>query len=128
MASISLNMHVEFALIDCGECGGSYAINERYRAQKAQSGGLWTCPYCKTGWGYPKDNENSRLKRWLAESEDRIQAALARANEAAAERDAAQTELSKTKKLHTAGVCPCCNRTVSQMARHMKTKHPEYQP
>jgi hypothetical protein len=23
-------------------------------------------------------------------------------------------------------VCPCCQRTVSQMARHIKTKHPEY--
>lgn len=24
------------------------------------------------------------------------------------------------------GVCPCCNRTVSQLAAHMKSKHPDY--
>jgi hypothetical protein len=24
------------------------------------------------------------------------------------------------------GVCPCCNRTVSQLARHMASKHPDF--
>jgi hypothetical protein len=26
------------------------------------------------------------------------------------------------------GVCPCCNRTFQQLARHMKAKHPGYGP
>jgi hypothetical protein len=25
-----------------------------------------------------------------------------------------------------AGVCPCCKRTVSQLARHMASKHPDF--
>lgn len=25
-----------------------------------------------------------------------------------------------------AGVCPCCKRTVSQLAKHMASKHPEF--
>jgi hypothetical protein len=25
-----------------------------------------------------------------------------------------------------AGVCPCCKRTVKQLAAHMKEKHPEF--
>lgn len=36
------------------------------------------------------------------------------------------TESAKLKKRASAGICPCCNRTVSQMARHMKSKHPEF--
>lgn len=24
-----------------------------------------------------------------------------------------------------AGICPCCNRTFSQLARHMQSKHPD---
>lgn len=27
-----------------------------------------------------------------------------------------------------AGVCPCCNRTFQQLARHMKAKHPDFKP
>lgn len=26
------------------------------------------------------------------------------------------------------GVCPCCNRTFKQLARHMSIKHPDYKP
>lgn len=26
------------------------------------------------------------------------------------------------------GACPCCNRTFADMARHMKTKHPDFDP
>lgn len=33
-------------------------------------------------------------------------------------------ELSRVK----AGVCPCCNRTFQNLARHMEGKHPEYKP
>lgn len=32
----------------------------------------------------------------------------------------------KLSKRAKAGVCPCCNRTVSQLARHMQTQHPDY--
>lgn len=38
----------------------------------------------------------------------------------------AERKLATHKKRASAGVCPCCNRTVSQMARHMQAKHPDY--
>jgi hypothetical protein len=34
--------------------------------------------------------------------------------------------LTRAKKRSAAGVCPCCNRTFSQLARHMSAKHPDY--
>jgi len=35
------------------------------------------------------------------------------------------TRMTKRAK---AGVCPCCNRTFQQLARHMATKHPTFTP
>ncbi len=119
--------------IDCGRCGGTYAINERFRQQCWQEGTSWTCPYCKVSWGYAHDNENSRLKRALEAEKQRKDAALARANEEAQRRAKVEHRLRAQKGLATklrrraaAGVCPCCKRTFENLARHMGTKHPDY--
>lgn len=39
---------------------------------------------------------------------------------------ATRGHLTRTKKRGGHGVCPCCNRTFQQLARHMKSKHPDY--
>ena len=39
---------------------------------------------------------------------------------------ATRGHLTRTKKRVAAGVCPCCNRTFQNLARHMKGQHPEY--
>ena len=36
--------------------------------------------------------------------------------------------LTKQRKRAKEGVCPCCHRTFKQLAAHMKTKHPEFDP
>lgn len=43
------------------------------------------------------------------------------------ERSHAQTrgQLKRTKTRVAAGVCPHCNRTFQQLARHMKCRHPD---
>lgn len=35
---------------------------------------------------------------------------------------------TKAKKRHAAALCPCCNRSFVQLARHMEAKHPGYDP
>lgn len=124
---------VTLADINCGCRGGTYAINERFRQQCWQEGKSWTCPYCKTGWGYSNNNENARLKRELEAEKRRKDAALARANEESQRRLKTEHRLRAQKGLATklrhraaAGVCPCCNRTFANLARHMGTKHPDY--
>ena len=42
------------------------------------------------------------------------------------ERGKAEKSLARLKKRNAAGVCSCCNRTVSQLAKHMETQHPEF--
>jgi len=124
---------VELSEINCGECGGIYAINERYRKQMYAKGGSWNCPYCKVDWGYSDNNENSKLKKELEsikrgkELAER-QAQRERENAAYQKRCASAQKAAKTRMKNRIknGVCPCCNRTFKQLAEHMKNKHPNY--
>lgn len=130
MATISVD--TELSTINCGQCGGIYAINERYRRQKEEKGGTWNCPYCKTGWGYAK-SKIQELRESIAEKErvlalersrhDQTRAKLHETEKSVIAYKAAST---RAKKRSAAGVCPCCHRTVKQMAQHIKSKHPEY--
>jgi DNA repair exonuclease SbcCD ATPase subunit len=39
---------------------------------------------------------------------------------------ATRGHLTRVKKRTAHGVCPCCNRTFQNVARHMESKHPEF--
>ena len=107
-----VELGVAFTQIDCGSCGGSYAINERYHDHCQERGKSWTCPYCKCGWGYSN-------KGLLAEEKERHQKTLARLNTEIAEKEALARKLKRVDR----GVCPKCNRTFRNLARHMACKH-----
>jgi len=108
----ALDVAVTLTEINCGECGGTYAINERYRLQREEKSGYWTCPYCKCGWGYGTGT--------LQKEKERHAATLSRLNEALAEKNAIERKLKRVGN----GVCPHCNRHFQNLARHMKCKHP----
>jgi phage/plasmid primase-like uncharacterized protein len=109
-----------------------YALTERYMEKKRESSGRWHCPYCRAGWGYA-EGENDRLRRELSESKtnaarekaahDQTREAL-KTSEEECQRE--KEKAARVKKRIAHGVCPCCHRTFRALARHMKTKHPEY--
>ena len=122
----------ELHVTDCPNCGCVYAIPAGiYRTGVAEKSRKSI--YCPNGhsWHFTgKTHEQevrelrdaaarARARRDQAEAAER----MARAREAK-ERKAKQRLAARAK----AGVCPCCHRTFSQLARHMKTKHPEYEP
>ncbi len=107
--------------ISCGECGGVYAIAERYREECWQQGGSWRCPYCNCQWGFFSNNENKQLsERNIATAErirhDQTKMSL-RATKAVATRR--KKQIDRVDK----GVCPYCDRTFQNLQRHMQSKH-----
>jgi DNA repair exonuclease SbcCD ATPase subunit len=125
--SAQVQLAVTLTEINCGKCGGVYALNERYRRQREENGGSWTCPYCRCGWGYT-ESIVSKLTKQLEAERVRVQNALSRANEAERDASAQRGQVTKVRnqlKRVAAGVCPCCNRTFQQLAKHMANKHPE---
>ena len=76
---------------------------------------------------------------------DKLKAAEERANRAEQARRATRALLEHEERSHAAtrghltrkrkqlsrvkaGVCPCCNRTFQNLARHLAGQHPDYQP
>ena len=116
---------VELTEINCGECSGTYAINDRYRRQREEKGGFWNCPYCKTSWGY-SESQNARLKRELEAERKRKQDALERANIAEAAEQRLAKNVARLKNRVSSGVCPCCTRSFTNLQRHMASKHPDF--
>jgi anthranilate/para-aminobenzoate synthase component I len=91
--------------------------------------------YCYKGHDqhFAGESDKEKLKKQLASQKKRTEwaqqeAKRARECEESAQRRAAAYKgvVTKTKKRIKNGVCPCCNRTFANLARHMKSKHPKY--
>lgn len=124
---------VELTAVNCGVCGATYAINERYRLKKKENGGGWHCPYCQTSWGYfgKTDFQLEREKRELLEQQlhrERASHDQTRADRDAAKRREAAQKAAKTRIKNRVGkgVCPFCNRTFQNLQRHMQSQHPGF--
>lgn len=129
----TIELSTTLVSISCGNCGGVYAIGERYHQKAREEGTAWNCPYCRIGWGFTNRGENAELKRKLAQAQTTIEHKEADMQHVRQQRDHAEYSartlrgvVTKTKKRIGRGICPCCNRTFSQLADHMQSQHPEY--
>ncbi len=129
----TLTVSTDLVGVNCGECGGTYAICSNYHRQQKEEGGSWTCPYCKVGWGYSGRGKNAELRKKLlqqAAAHDQTRAALHNARELCriteSRRRAELGAKTKLKNRIANGVCPCCNRSFKQLAAHMRTQHPDW--
>ena len=114
-------------VVECPSCGCIYAIPDGIY-QRALRRKVNDSIYCPNGhtWHFTGKTHAEELQelrdRVARERAARDQAkASERAQRAAATR--ARKERDRLKKRAEAGVCPHCNRTFQQLARHMKTKH-----
>jgi RNase P subunit RPR2 len=117
----------------CKTCGVVATCPADLYEQRRKSGGFNSCPSGHQ-WGWPKEDsedekirlERDRLKQQLAQKDDAIR--YQRTQREAAEKLASvrKGQVTRLKNRAAAGVCPCCNRTVSQMAKHMQSKHPGF--
>ncbi len=113
-----------FEVEDCCVCFIPFAMPQSLVARRRQDGGSFYCPnghsQAYTG------TENTRLRERIARMEQQMSAkdeALRLAEEA---RQKGERNLRRLKKRTGNGVCPCCNRTFKQLARHMASKHPNF--
>lgn len=107
--------------IDCGRCGGTYAINERLVRDRSDYGGSWHCPYCQCSWGY-HEGALTKVQRELEAAKAETRAAKCETLREQLTRQETEKKLRRVKN----GVCPCCKRSFCNLMRHMKTKHPEF--
>lgn len=116
--SVQLEDHV------CGECGIPYAAPDYFWKERMRDGKGFSCPN-----GHSRvfsETEATKLKREVERLKSEVEWQRGRA----AQKDKAliaQKGLTTKAKKQLArvenGVCPECNRTFANIARHMQTKH-----
>jgi len=121
--SVLRQIAVEMTDMLCGKCGVAFSMPESVYKDRHQNGDTFYCPN-----GHPRvfrEPDVERLKKQLdaatrtnTELAERVREAQALATKAAGERD-------RLLKRSRAGVCPCCNRSFTNLRRHMATKHKE---
>lgn len=129
---------VTIAGMTCKGCGVSFGVEAGFLANAREEGDgkHWfrcTNPRCPWEAQSYQESEMTRLRKQV-EAVKRSRDFFI--GECGAERERTRAEqrrsaalrgvLTKTKKRVAAGVCPCCNRTFRDLARHMKGKHPSY--
>lgn len=116
--TVTLNM------IYCADCGVPFAITADYDYRRREDHKSFFCPSGHSNvYKGPTDAERLRLQ--LVEKERLLTAArCAEINERSAREKLERKHKRICKRVHN-GVCPCYNRTFSNLARHMASKHPE---
>lgn len=121
---VTIYSQLAFVTIECYRCGVIFAVlDDLHRNLREKKHSF----YCPNGHSQAyTESEADRLRKELADKER----ALAWEKERAASLDKQVTKEKKAnarlKRRVSVGVCPCCQRTVSQLAKHIQTKHPDY--
>lgn len=105
----------------CCQCGTPFGIDETLHRSHKINGDLFYCPN-----GHPQHYSHSIEDQLRRAKED---AAWWRENAERTARSLSATRgiLTRTKNRIAKGVCPCCHRQFVQLARHIATKHPDYE-
>lgn len=119
-------------IIDCPNCGMPFGISEDFEKRRRNDHADFYCPrghvMAYTG---KSDAEKARddaaaLRRRLECTEATLTHTRDQLQATEYQRRAQKANNTKLRKRIAAGVCPCCNRTFQDVARHMKGQHPEY--
>jgi DNA repair exonuclease SbcCD ATPase subunit len=126
-----LNFTETLTIKCCPVCSIRYAAPESMFVRIKERGGSWHCPN-----GHVlvfNESEADGLKKALESekrsSEYKDQRIKSLNNDLMASSNRLRaTKAAKTrlKNRIAVGVCPCCNRTFQDLARHMAGKHPEF--
>ena len=113
---------------ECYQCGIIFGAPEDWFNNRKRKKDTFYCPNGHGQHFVGKTHEEQlrelrdeaareRSRRDQAEADARTQRGLATRY---------RNERNRIKTRVAGGVCPCCNRTFKQLARHMKSKHPGF--
>ena len=123
--TLSVKTETEFYIESCFACGCLFGMTMDFKDARQRNKDTFYCPA-----GHPQHYLGKSDKELRREAEARARAAedqaLAAKQELARVKREAKAEQTRLAQRARGGVCPCCNRSFVQLARHMKTKHPEH--
>ncbi len=124
---MSIVVNSTYELVDCPNCGMSFAITEEFENRRRDDGHSFYCPHGHSmSYGDTTQKQLQREREKSARLTARLDQVKADRDAAERSRSALKGQVTKIRNRVANGVCPCCNRTFPDLAAHMKTKHPDY--
>lgn len=123
---LALKFQAELVTEECCNCHTLFAMSKdlRDRLLGEDRGKYFYCPQGHSQH-YTGESEAQKLKRQLADANQRNSDLASRVMSANVAKGKAEAKAKRLLKRVRAGVCPHCNRTFTQLARHIECKHPD---
>lgn len=121
-AILKFEQHLE--TLTCYSCGVVFAVPSYFKTKRLEDSKSFWCPN-----GHSQafvESEVQRLKKQLEEQKRSTEWQRARAQRLEKDLQSQKGQMTKLKNRVAKGVCPCCKRSFQALARHIKTKHPDY--
>jgi len=117
-----------FQTVTCAEerCGFTFAVPQHWWQKMHDQHRSIYCPKCKSGTYWPSESDEEKLRRQLHSANDMLATSRREAARLERQRRAEKAAKTRLKNRIAAGVCPCCNRTFANLARHMTGQHPDF--
>lgn len=121
--------------VSCCRCNEVFGLDDATYSTLKKSAQSFHCP-----WGHSQHfplgkSEAEKLREQLdaeRRSRQRAEQRIAQAQDDAEHQrrraNGYKGHAARIAKRAKAGICPCCNRTFQQLARHMATQHPTFTP
>ena len=121
----TININIKLHHVSCCVCGCVFGMEHDTYKMHVREHTDWFCPNGHQQH-FITESREAQLKRQLSHARDMLLTERNSKNyykNSARAQKAAKTRLKNRVKN---GVCPCCNRTFQNLARHIETKHPEF--
>lgn len=112
----------EFVVITPECCGAAFAVPDSICQRWRRNDRWWYCPHCGSHRHFL--GETKEQKR-IRELEQRVAREQGRVVQERTRADNHRRRYRRMRERIQNGVCPCCNRTFTNLARHMATQHPK---
>lgn len=118
---LTMNVGERLVTETCYSCGVLFAMVEDLYDHRLKDGKSF---YCPNGHSQAYTQGKSDAQK-LREAQIRETALQDQLSAAIRETESANSELLRIRSRIAVGVCPCCNRSFSNVRAHISTQHPE---
>lgn len=117
-----------YVVLICPECGTRFGMSQAFFDARKEDKKTWYCPngHARVFVGESRDDKIQRLTGALDRERTKVEAYRKDLDYAKRATKAQGTRLRKLKERVKHGVCPCCQRTFQNLARHMNRQHPGF--
>lgn len=130
MGLLDPQVTVDIVYVTCYKCGVVFGMPSSLSHNLHNNHESFWCPNGHQQY-FGGKSEAEKLKEQLLDREKQIGQQTIRIETLRHDRDHHErcaTRLRNKLKRVKNGVCPCCNRTFTDLWRHMETQHPDFRP